>query len=284
MHKGISMNLKIFQNNGYQVPKEFIVELDGLTYKSGVKETNGLVEFCVKDIEDAFDVSINYNSDFMNAHSIIKNVTGNNERKLIHLKAFLAHIVGRHSTLEAEREVYIRIDNAARFHDNVFDGNDAYAQVGYIVDTSIAIGDYATLFEIAEEYFCALPHISAMCLMVYKNMKNAKDCDPLKVMAKTISDEKERKSKMSDLDVGCVYIIKEEGTNFYKIGKTNKDVKKRLQSIQTGNASKLQIVHEINTTMADELEKRLHHQFANKRILGEWFELSSHDLRHILSL
>ena len=79
--------------------------------------------------------------------------------------------------------------------------------------------------------------------------------------------------------MGFVYLIADnEGR--YKIGSTRaKKVDKRLKQLQTGNASELCIKETFETEHPFKLEKMLHNHFENKRLSGEWFELSEADTK-----
>lgn len=62
---------------------------------------------------------------------------------------------------------------------------------------------------------------------------------------------------------------------YYKIGKTN-NLEKRLSSIKTGNVRARLLYY-----FDDNIEKELHSKFKNKRVGGEWFDLSEEDLLYI---
>ena len=79
--------------------------------------------------------------------------------------------------------------------------------------------------------------------------------------------------------MGYVYLIGEIGNEGkYKIGSTRvKSVDKRLKQLQTGNSSQLYIKDSFETAHPFKLEKMLHNHFADKSLIGEWFELSEAD-------
>jgi len=80
-----------------------------------------------------------------------------------------------------------------------------------------------------------------------------------------------------------VYIIHAEGTNFYKIGVT-KDLEKRLSAINNTSPYRCYILYKIEfkeRKKAFELESKVHNKFDNKRLNGEWFELSSNELERV---
>ncbi len=75
-----------------------------------------------------------------------------------------------------------------------------------------------------------------------------------------------------------IYIIK--NGNDYKIGKS-KDVKNRLNQLQTSHSTKLELIESYATNYPDIDEKHLHEIFKPKYIRGEWYQLDSHDLKKI---
>ena len=72
-----------------------------------------------------------------------------------------------------------------------------------------------------------------------------------------------------------VYLLKEEngGDIKYKIGRTSKSVKTRINKLKTGNANNLICVSQYETNRAVRLENYLHNYFNSNRIEGEWFNL-----------
>lgn len=85
---------------------------------------------------------------------------------------------------------------------------------------------------------------------------------------------------------GSVYLIRSEG-GLYKIGATTaKNVQRRIGSLQTGSAQKLELVHNIPTGHYSpfSLESLLHRRFARQRTRGEWFELNDSDVEYLKEL
>ena len=72
---------------------------------------------------------------------------------------------------------------------------------------------------------------------------------------------------MSD---GFVYFIRAEGTGSIKIGFSTNHPSIRLKELQTGSPSKLELLTFYEGSEKD--EKKLHHEFAEDRGIGEWFE------------
>lgn len=67
-----------------------------------------------------------------------------------------------------------------------------------------------------------------------------------------------------------VYFIQADENGPIKIGFTSDDPKRRLNQLQTGNASTLKLLGAINGSAARERE--FHSQLAEFRLQGEWFE------------
>lgn len=81
-----------------------------------------------------------------------------------------------------------------------------------------------------------------------------------------------------DDDRGLVYFIRSTGTGLTKIGFTT-NLSARLSVIQNGNPGG---VHVVTTLQGNRVvERRWHRRFADKRVRGEWFDLSHDDLDEI---
>jgi len=77
---------------------------------------------------------------------------------------------------------------------------------------------------------------------------------------------------------GFVYLV-HDGAGAYKIGHT-KDLAKRIwDQIQPAYPRKLELIHAIETDEADALEAYWHERFADKRMNGEWFDLTEDDVK-----
>jgi len=69
---------------------------------------------------------------------------------------------------------------------------------------------------------------------------------------------------------GLVYFIMSEKTQNIKIGFTARDIKVRLNALQTANPYKLKVLATLNGNK--DHEKALHNKFSQFRLEGEWFE------------
>jgi|TARA_R110002153_G_scaffold37013_1_gene108998 hypothetical protein len=62
------------------------------------------------------------------------------------------------------------------------------------------------------------------------------------------------------------------------------DPARRLKTLQTGNANKLKLIH---TVQVDEgvtkLERKLHKEYANLRVHGEWFRATAEEGENMLT-
>jgi hypothetical protein len=84
---------------------------------------------------------------------------------------------------------------------------------------------------------------------------------------------------LQTLEIDVIYFIQDSRTLEIKIGYTGADVMVRLNALQTGNASKLEVIACVPGELTD--EARLHVKFAAARVGGEWFRPSPDLLRHL---
>lgn len=87
-----------------------------------------------------------------------------------------------------------------------------------------------------------------------------------------------RKSKFDEK--GYVYIIQEDLTNTYKIGKA-KNLGERLNLFSVQLPFNIKLIHVIWDKNYGMIEQLLHIHFQNKRLNGEWFSLSKEDINWI---
>ena len=86
-------------------------------------------------------------------------------------------------------------------------------------------------------------------------------------------------SSISDSgNVGHVYLIRHGSRNEYKIGRTNKPIR-REGELRIELPEKVQPIHYIKTDDAAGIENYWHSRFDSKRKEGEWFSLTAADVR-----
>ncbi len=78
-----------------------------------------------------------------------------------------------------------------------------------------------------------------------------------------------------DLIHSGVYLVK--SGNRYKIGQSS-NCYERIKSIELGLPDTLERIHIIWTSERNEIERFWHQRFEEKRVKGEWFELSDADV------
>lgn len=83
---------------------------------------------------------------------------------------------------------------------------------------------------------------------------------------------------METVEKGCVYFFRHIGLTPVKIGySANESPISRFEQFKTYAPYGSEIIGFIQTADARELETRLHQKFANKRINGEWFEITEQE-------
>ncbi len=90
-------------------------------------------------------------------------------------------------------------------------------------------------------------------------------------------DDNQNNAEFEKTD-GFVYLVKEQYSKHYKIGKTF-DVPRRHREIALELPGHLKKIHAIRTDDPSGIEAYWHNRFASKRTKGEWFALNSDDIR-----
>ena len=78
-----------------------------------------------------------------------------------------------------------------------------------------------------------------------------------------------------------LYLIKAEGTNYYKIGITS-DKTRRLARLQSGSPFELKCIITKITEDVKTLEQLIHKELKTYHVRGEWFELSQSQLKVVI--
>lgn len=100
----------------------------------------------------------------------------------------------------------------------------------------------------------------------------------LPVKNTTIDSSEFEFSNSEEKTDGFVYIVKEQFSKHYKIGKTF-DVPRRHREINLELPGELKKVHSIRTDDPSGIEAYWHKRFEDKRVKGEWFALASSDIK-----
>ena len=79
---------------------------------------------------------------------------------------------------------------------------------------------------------------------------------------------------------GCyVYLLGDSSKDYtYKIGVTRGDISRRIAKLQTGSSGEIFLVRKHETPHPFFVEGALHRRFADKRVSGEWYQLSDEDV------
>lgn len=78
---------------------------------------------------------------------------------------------------------------------------------------------------------------------------------------------------------GCVYLLSiadNSGNEYFKIGITKRDIKKRISELQTGNPNEVSLLHAYESKNYKKVEKWMHRKHGQSKTLAknEWFTLT----------
>ncbi len=77
-----------------------------------------------------------------------------------------------------------------------------------------------------------------------------------------------------------IYFVLDELSNAVKIGLTHDRIDQRMSGLQVGNPRKLKLLGVMDGNR--QTEERLHARLDAHRISGEWFDIWSKDVQHVL--
>lgn len=81
------------------------------------------------------------------------------------------------------------------------------------------------------------------------------------------------------IEKGCVYLLSiadNSGDEYFKIGITKRDVKKRISELQTGNPNQVSLLQYYESENYKKVERWMHRKYAQSKTLAknEWFQLT----------
>ena len=79
-----------------------------------------------------------------------------------------------------------------------------------------------------------------------------------------------------------LYLIRNTDNDTYKIG-VSKNPSLRIKQLQTGNASKLELIHTFESKFSYKIESSLHRKYSLQNIYNEWFNITSIDTEDFLT-
>jgi hypothetical protein len=115
---------------------------------------------------------------------------------------------------------------------------------------------------------------------IIKHCESKEEFSDIVTICKEVSksSQKNEDSSSSSKCIGYVYLIKHGNRNEYKIGMTNNPIR-REGELRIELPEKVKPIHYIETDDPYGIEKYWHNRFSIKRKEGEWFSLSSNDVR-----
>ena len=116
---------------------------------------------------------------------------------------------------------------------------------------------------------------------------NYADIHRASIKSKGLIRNQRKSLSMAQAVNGTLYVIGSDIPNTpYKIGiVSGYDIRKRKSSIQTGNWIELKLIWKSDIMeRVDIMEKKLHNYFKDKRVRGEWFNISKKDIDNLPSI
>ena len=98
-----------------------------------------------------------------------------------------------------------------------------------------------------------------------------------------ISTNSWSKTRAKDPRLGSVYLARSRATGLVKIGRSL-NVQKRLKTLSTGSGEELELLIEIKSGDAVQLETKLHYRFNYCRVSREWFKLGHSEITEVVEL
>lgn len=157
---------------------------------------------------------------------------------------------------------------------------------------------YDAAYNVGEQYYNIVKNIEEIALMM---RKGGEDRDVKKINAGYDEFEKIRHnlpigiSTMVSFFYGNLvngtisekeelitetYLILNTTTEFHKIGKTRQGIEKRMSQFAGMSAGNCYVIGSVNK----DIENILHKKYKNKRIKGEWFNLSKKEVDEIIEI
>ena len=130
-----------------------------------------------------------------------------------------------------------------------------------------------------EEFDCPFNSYETMRKYIAKNLNQFNN-------SMSHTDIEEFRAKRLRITCGSVYVVKNESTGLYKIGRSQ-SVEKRIRSLETTSGCKMLLIAklEIKTReyfVVNDAEMLYHKMFDDKRKIGEWFDLSGEDIKKLV--
>jgi hypothetical protein len=161
--------------------------------------------------------------------------------------------------------------------------------------TKFFSSEYDDLLQLLEAKSSGIVY-KALCALAIKQL-DERAIEPLKTISESGKTFKNRKlaftiftrhfpEQLGKLQVGqskvlgYVYFIQEKLFNHVKIGRT-RNLERRFRLFITNLPFDIELVQFIKTYNYEKIELKLHEFYNAKRVKGEWFKLTDHDIESI---
>ena len=159
-------------------------------------------------------------------------------------------------------------------HSEILDDAESRYRHAYTEGYQQAIRDY-TVYNVSK---IQCKKFSVDELMKWKNFEDEfydDFCEPPQARSYDVNAEKKPSLKY-------LYFIRMVNDGiYYKIGITI-NIKKRLETLQTGSPVPLEVVFKHRSFYAEAIEEKLHKHFTNFNTSGEWFKIPEDTIRHFI--
>ena len=166
------------------------------------------------------------------------------------------------------------MNNEKKKHENILDDVESRFRHAYTEGYQQAIRDY-TVYNVSKIQCKKFSIDELVKWREFEDEFYEDFCSP--PQARSYNANAEKKPTLKYL-----YVIRMVNNGvFYKIGITN-NLKKRLETLQTGSPVTLDVYFQFRTLHAEIIEEKLHQKFSFYNTSGEWFKIPEENIKEFL--